>query len=821
MYLYRALRRLSTGILFPLVALSCSTTKNVPDGDQLFVGLTKIEYRDYEQSKHFAQTQEEVEAALATAPNGALFGSSYYRTPFPYGLWIWNWAGDSSGKLKKWMKKSFGKPPVLMSQVNPALRASVAQSVLRKNGYMHATVTYTEVPRKNPKKMKIGYTVTPGILFTVDTMSYENFPPKMQRLIDSTAVETGIRPGTPFSVGNLDAERTRVSQLMRNNGYYYYQTGYASFLADTFAVSNRVRLRLQLADSLPAEALRPWYIGKTTMQLRRSFRERPTDSVGRSFLKILYSGKRPPIRPGVVLRNMRLRPRSLFSYDKYQESMQKVNATGVFSSTDFRFTPRRTLLTDSTAQRRLAGDTLDLNLNCIFDQPYDFYFEANLINRTIGRRGPEAKVGIVRRNAFRGGERLDVNLHGSYEWETSGGSNNTYQYGIDASVEFPRILLPFLRDEPRRRRPSAAPPQPGDTLRQTRRRRPRRFYSTPWTIAKISTDVVRRPSYYKMHIVAGEWTYRWQTSVSSKHELSPLTVKYQYMNSRTAQLDSMLSRNSFLGMTMEDRFIPKMRYTYVYTSPEEKRNPLRWETTLEEAGNVVSLLYMAKGDGWNTKEKKLFKTPYAQFVRLETDLSKTWTMDNQSQLVGHINAGIIRHFGNSSAVPFSEKFYVGGANSVRAFNVRGVGPGGLPDLDMGRQMSYLLRNGDLKMVFNLEYRRRLVGSLYGAVFLDAGNVWDSTDWTIGEDEAESQEELVFIQKWNSLLGNNKFKPGNFLKQLATGTGLGLRYDLDFLVVRVDWGFGLHLPYDTGKSGYFNISRFKDMNTLHFAIGYPF
>ena len=135
--------------------LSCSTTKNIPDGDQLFIGLTKIEYKQdsvqqqreqdsvRQQREHFVKTQEEVEAALATAPNGAFFGSSYYRTPFPYSLWIWNWAGDSSGKLKKWMKKSFGKAPVLMSKVNPALRASVAQSVLHKNGYMHGTVSYT------------------------------------------------------------------------------------------------------------------------------------------------------------------------------------------------------------------------------------------------------------------------------------------------------------------------------------------------------------------------------------------------------------------------------------------------------------------------------------------------------------------------------------------------------------------------------------------------------------------------------------------------------------------------------------------------------
>ena len=282
-------------LLVGIVCLSsaCSTTKHVPDGDQLFTGLTKIEYKNYVDDENFIATQEEVEAALATAPNGALFGSSYYRTPFPYGLWIWNYAYGSSGKFKKWLNKSFGKAPVLMSQVNPALRASVAKSVLRKNGYMRGQVTYEEKRQRNPKKMKIGYTVTLDTLFRIDTLSYVNFPPQMQALIDSTQQEAQARKGDPFNVATLDAERTRLSQLFRNNGYYYYQSGYASYLADTFDVRNRAKLRLQLADSLPEQALHPWYVGNIRMQLRESSRQQMTDSIGRRFLKIFYgTGKK-------------------------------------------------------------------------------------------------------------------------------------------------------------------------------------------------------------------------------------------------------------------------------------------------------------------------------------------------------------------------------------------------------------------------------------------------------------------------------------------------------------------------------------------------
>ena len=168
---------------------ACSTTKTVPDDDQLFTGLTKIEYKGYDekqQKEHFISTQEEIEAALATAPNGALFGSPYYRTPFPYRLWIYNYSYGSHGKFKQWLNKSFGKAPVLMSQINPSLRASVGRSVLRNNGYLHGDVSFTEVPQKSKKKMKIGYTVNLDSLFLVDSMAYVGFPADMQQLIDST-----------------------------------------------------------------------------------------------------------------------------------------------------------------------------------------------------------------------------------------------------------------------------------------------------------------------------------------------------------------------------------------------------------------------------------------------------------------------------------------------------------------------------------------------------------------------------------------------------------------------------------------------------------
>ena len=776
-------------------------TKNIPEDDQLFTGLTKIVYEDEPEDNpfedHLDAMKEEVEAALATTPNGSLFGSSYYHAPWSWRLWVYNTYAQKDSKFARWMTKSFGRAPVLMSQVNPALRASVARSVLHNNGYFRGNVSYETVTGKNPKKCKISYTVSLDTLFTLDSVAYTNFPDPLQSLIDSTRSESLIKSGKPFSVSALDGERSRVTNLFRNNGYYYYNSNYASYLADTFNVAGKAQLRLQMADGLTPEALSKWYIGNIAVQFRKSMREQLTDSLQRRHLTIRYNGKNPPIRPNTFLRNLRLRSRQEYSYDNYLESASKINATGVFSSTDFLFTPRP------------DTDTLDLVLNCVFEKPYDFYLETNAIGRTSGRYGPEVKIGFTRRNLFRGGEKLDINLHGSYEWQHGGGENSaTYKYGADASIEFPRILAPFYNSDRVRRDKNGRP---------IRRRRP---YAAPTTLAKMSFDIVQRPDYYRMHVASGEWTYRWQPTATSRHEYSPLTLKYQFKNTTTAKYDSVMEKNMYISASMMDYLIPKMRYSYIYTSPATLRNPIRWETNVEESGGITSLIDLARGKSLNEKYKTLFKAPYTQFIKVETDLTKTWSLGLFSKLVGHLNAGILYNYGNCDSAPFTELFYVGGANSIRAFLMRDIGPGRLKLIDgASRQINYVLRNGDFKLVGNLEYRTPLFGNLEGALFLDAGNVWYlNYSGLINESDYDSLEEY---QEDKEIFGEMDFKASEFLNDIAVGTGIGLRYNLGFLVIRLDWGVALHIPYDTGKSGYFNISRFKDAHTLHFAIGYPF
>ena len=765
--------------LMAFVLLSaCSTTKSIPEGDQLFTGLAGIKYDAPEKGKHFITTQEEIEAALATAPNGALFGSSKVRSPFLFGLWVWNEYVDTDDDFGKWMLNSFGSKPVLMSWVNPELRASVAKEVLRAHGYLRGSVDHKVITQRNPKKAKIEYKVNMGHLFTVDSLSYLSFQENADSLIDSTMTEALIKKGDAFDVSTLEGERMRINRLLRNNGFYYYQPSYASYLADTISVPGKVLLKFQQAENIPEMARRKWHIGKVNVEMRKQFMEQLHDSIKRRYITISYNGRKPPVRASVIFNSMKLRPRQLYSHADHEESLARLSSTGIFSMLDFHFSPR-----DTTG----LNDTLDLTLNCVLDKPYDFYIEGKMSGKTNNRFGPGVVVGFAKRNAFRGGELLDINLRGSYEWETGhraeGNSSrfNSYEYGFDASLLFPRLVIPFV-----------------DVFRQRLHRRFRRnnYFSPPTTLLKVTSDIISRARYFKRHVVSGEWTYNIQPSATTRHQFSPLSFSFEYMRSTTHTFDSIMEQNPYLRYTMRNQFIPKLQYIFTYTSPTSYRNPIWWQNTISESGHLLSLGYMAGGRKWGDKDKRLFGNPYAQFVKLETEFVKTWRLTEHSSLVAHLNAGAIWTYGNSSGAPYSEQFYVGGANSIRAYTVRYIGPGSYRNTE-GTYLSYLDQTGDMRLLANLEYRPRLFGNLYGALFLDAGNVWEIH---------------------NTYREGGKFRLKNLPQEIALGTGIGLRYDLDFLVIRVDWGVGLHVPY---KSGFYNVGAFKDNQSLHFAIGYPF
>ena len=765
-------------ILAATLLASCSTTRNLPEGETLYTGINHITFIDGKQHASTPIGQEaisEITAALDCPPNASIAGSSKYRS-IPVGLWIYNNFINSKGKIGQWIFKTFATTPVLLSNVNPTLRAQIADNRLQNYGYFNGKV-HEEIihNKKNPKKAKVNYTITLGEPYTYDSIEYRNFSTRADSLIKATKNSRMLKIGEQFSVPNLTGERNRLNTLLRNNGYYYYQSSYIDYLADTINHPGHISLRIEPRKGLPTYIRKPKYMGKTTLKITKSdnskYNEKPDTTTLRS-LTYIYNGPKAPVRAGAILRNVQLRPGKLYSQEKQSLTLQQLSQLNIFSSLNFTFTPRN---------GNTANDTLDMTITAQLDKPYDFTFELNATSKSNSQIGPGSKITLSRNNLFRGGETLKLSLFGSYEWQTDENVRgresviNSWEIGSNISLTFPRLFFPLIH------------------------RRHLRFPSS--TSFSIYGNQLNRSGFFKMVHVGGQASYTLKPKHTTTHTITPFRLTYDMLQRTTAKFDSIISDNRSIANSFRDQFIPAMQYTVTYDNAQTShRNKTWWENSVTSSGNITSLAFRAFGKKWNEKDKNIFGNPYAQFMKITTELRNLFRINSNNHIATRLMAGIITSYGNSTTAPYSEQFYIGGANSLRAFTVRSLGPGSYHP-DESTRYSYLDETGTLKLEANLEYRTKLFGNLQGALFIDAGNIW-----LIKKDENRPGGQITLK---------------NLADQIALNTGFGIRYDLEFLVLRLDVGIALHYPYDTGKSGYYNIPSFDKGYAWHFAIGYPF
>lgn len=768
----KAIIYLFAAILFA----GCSTTRHIADDEQLYTGIKSITIngeKEYAASNIGKQAMEDILVTLSCPPNGSIAGSSTVRG-FSIGLWWYNAFYNSKNKIGKWLFNTFGDEPVLISNVNPELRARVANNILKYYGYFNGNVTSKIITnKKNSKKAKVAYEVTLHQPYRYDSVEYRGFAGKADSLIKVTKPERLIRKGEQFSVYTIKDEQERIDTLLRNNGYYYHQPSFTQFLADTINTPGFVQMRIEPQKALTTKQNRPYTIGdiyihllKNKATLQHSINN---DTVkGRSFTYI-YNGKKPPVRPGTMLRNIFLHQGEPYSQKGLQNTVSRLSQMNIFSNSHIEFAPRG------------ESDTLDVNITAQLDKPYDFTFEMNVTTKSNNQIGPGSVVSLSRKNLFRGGETLTMSLKGSYEWQTKDEGItdkdllNSWEIGADVSLIFPRLYLPFFQ------------------------RKLMRIPSS--TSFRVYVNRLNRSGFFRMIRLGGDLSYKIYTKSTTIHTVTPLRLTFDLLRDTTEKFDKIVADNRSLQNSFRDQFIPAMQYTFTYDNTKTRhRNKSIFEGSVTAAGNVTSLLFCAFGEGWNEKDKHLFENPYAQFIKLTAELRQLYRIDRNNFIATRIMAGILHSYGNSDYAPYGEQFYVGGANSLRAFTVRTVGPGSFHPAKETRY-SYLDETGTLKIEANLEYRFRIISELHGALFVDAGNVW--------------------LTKRDNNRPGGKITMNNFAKDIALNTGFGIRYDLGFLVLRLDFGLGLHAPYKTKKSGYFNLSPFGDGFAWHFAVGYPF
>lgn len=755
---------------------SCSTTKHLPEGETLYLGLKNITIQNEDETKAGQTALDEVMGAISIAPNNAIMTYPNVRFPIPFGLWMYNRFERYEKGFGRWIFKHLAADPVLLSEVNPDTRAKVAGNLLRDYGFFDGHVTWKIDSTKNERAVKLSYDIDMGRPYRIDTLLYEGFAPRTDSLIHARSSERLVHTDDYFNVNTLNAERQRVVDLLRNHGYYYARTDFLTFLADTLMRPGYVMLKMVPAANLPKEALKTYHIGKTAVYLTGYNGEPPVDSMKLRDFTVFYAGDKPGLRFDVLRKRFLYRKGELYSQTRQDYTQEALSRLGVFKFNEMQYLPRS------------GEDTLDVRVNAMFDLPYDSELELNVTTKSTKQTGPGAIFKLTKKNFQRMGASLNLELKGSYEWQTSSTVDgdksvmNSYELGAALSLDFPRIVIPWVRN----------------------RIDPFRFPSE--THFRIYAEQVNRARYFKMLSFGGSISYSFQKSRSMKHTVTPVHLAFNHLQRRTATFDSIALANPMLFHSLDDQFIPSISYTFTYDdSWRQRRWRIWWENSFTSAGNITSAIYAAFGRGFKEKEKKFLGTPFAQFLKFTSEIRPLFYINEKQQLAGRLMAGVIWAYGNKTIAPYNEQFYVGGANSIRAFTVRSLGPGRFHPAD-NAAYSYVDETGDIKLEANLEYRFRLFsnmfgGNLNGAVFLDAGNVW-----LMRKDEARPGAEFTFK---------------HFFDNIAVGTGVGIRYDLSFLVLRLDWGIALHVPYETGRSGYYNIPRFKDGQGLHFAIGYPF
>lgn len=819
-------------VLAAIVLSACSTTRSLPDDEQLYTGIAKIAYQDdpalmrkkggrdsvgvitavadavtkinrviegqstlseqgllskdkntltkeerkaqklaqEQNEKDFATAKEEVEAVLAYPPNNSIFGSSSMSWPWKIGLWVHNGLYDAKGGLGKWIYKTFGTDPVLISQVSPEMRAKVATNTLHNYGYFHGKVDYNVLSdKRNAKKAKVVYQVKAGQLYRLDSIAYLGFPSAQDSILRVYQGARLLKKGDAFSVVNLSNEQTRIENLMRNNGYYYYNANYTTFRADTLQRKNYVQLQVLPVADKPEKADHPWYIGRAIINIRNHDADVLDNHIERRYYTYNFPGKKMPLKASMWRHAIVHRHGELYRLEHQKTTLEKLGQLGVLSQIDVNYIPRDTSAT---------CDTLDIVISAVMDKLYDSTFEMNATMKSNQQVGPGVSYELAKRNAFRGGEKVSFKIFGSYEWQTgrsTGGRNsllNSYELGSQLAFKFPRFVFPGVS-----------------------RRRMRFPASTQFA---FDADWKNRSKFFNMVSMGLSVNYHWYRRETAQHDLTLFSLDFDKLNHTTQAFDSIMAANPALYVSMRNQFVPSLSYTFTYQSRNWRQRPWWVQLSVKEAGNFTSACYAIAGKKFNEKYKEIFGNPFAQYIKVTAEVHKLIKFTKNVNLATRVFGGVIYSYGNSNSAPYSDQFYVGGANSVRAFTVRTLGPGSYRPTST--KYSYMDQTGDVKLEANAELRARLFGDLHGAVFLDAGNVW-----TLRNDPKRPGAQLT----------------ASTLKNIALGTGLGLRYDLDFLVLRFDVGVALHAPYETTKSGFYNIERFKDGLGLHFAIGYPF
>ncbi|AMR31761.1 hypothetical protein A0256_10170 [Mucilaginibacter sp. PAMC 26640] len=751
------IKRLKYLLFITAFLTACSTTKYIPQNEKLYTGSSvKVVDKDIKKSDAKAISAE-MNALVRPAPNSSILG---LRAK----LWFYYKTKARKGFIQKFFSK-FGEPPVFVSQVDLAKNSNIMQNRLQNESYFQSTVSGDTIGKDRTARAE--FTVNAGPSYTIRNIT---FPLATDNSLDTavlgTKKQTLLKTGDKYNLDVIKSERIRIDARLKEKGFFYFAPEQLIIRVDSTVATHQVDLTVRIKPETPSRARDIYSVRNIYVYPNYSLRD-TTLKLNQSEFYRWYNivDPRKTVKPYIFANTVLLHPNDTYSRTTHNNSLNRFINLGPYQYVKNKF-------------EDVTPDSPKLDVYYFLTPYKKKSLQLELLGRTSSASytGSQVNLSWRNRNAFKGGELLTVTLFASTDVQVGGtaGGFNVFQYGIQPSLSWPRIISPF------------------------------NFKSDnayiPRTTLTLNYTSVVRSKLYSLNSFSGSFGYSFKTNVHKLNELNLLEITYTKPRNvsplYTDSINNPNNRNPALKHVIDPQFTwgPSYAYTYDNTTEDYRTNSLFYRGKLSLSNNIYGLVTGA--DTLGGKVKTLFGTPFNQYLKLENEIRFFHKLGLGSKFAARFLVGLGLPYGNSTILPYSQQFFIGGPNSLRGFRARSIGPGSVDATALNGGF-IADQSGDIKLEANLEYRVKLFSIVYGALFTDAGNVWNAKTHQAG----------------------GTFGP-KFYQQLAADVGFGLRFDATVLVLRTDLGFPVLVPYSNNGASR-SVSPSFNNAILNIAIGYPF
>ncbi len=770
LFIQKLLATLICGCFF----VACAPERFINDNDYLLDGV-RMETDDKK------ITVSSIEGFVRQHPNSRWF--SLFKVP----LGVYCISGsDSTRRVNKFFRR-IGEAPVVYDSVQALRSRDNIEAAVRNMGYLLADVNINK--KIKSRKIKISYDIESGPCYFVDKINKQIEDATIDSIVSASWQFAQIYKGMPFDINKLNQERSRLTTLLQNAGYYRFSKSYIHFDADTTLDNHLVELTLRIPlykeHANDSASIHPRFkIRNINYLIDSDITSLNADSTlahTEDSTYIFYYKKKHQLSPSFLISKTELKPDEYYSETDAQGTYGNLSQLSAVMGTNVGFEPTQK-----------APDSLDAFVNLMMAKRHALSSALEGTN-SAGDFGAAVSGSYQNRNLFRRSAMFSIKIRGAFEAikGLEGYNDQNYiEYSAEADLNFPEFVFPFLSTD-------------------------YRHSIKAQSIASIMFDSQDRPEFHR-RVLTAAWRYKWnRLNQKRQHRVDLLDLNYVFMpwiseTFRREYLANNGSRNAVLRYNYENLFIMKWGYNFHYTSlsPTAQstsygQNAYSIRFAVETAGNLLyglsNLLHAQRSSQSNAFT--LFNIEYAQYIKLDLDFAKSISFDQRNSLAIHFAFGVAAPYANSHILPYEKRYFAGGANSVRGWSVRGLGPGAFSGSD--GKVDFIRQTGDIKLDMSAEWRTHLFWKLDGAAFIDAGNIWTLRDY---EEQPGGQ-----------------FQFDTFWKQIAVAYGLGIRFNFGYFILRLDGGMKAINPAVTKGREHYPIihPQFKRDFQLHFAVGMPF